>query len=33
MFSLNKRIALGSEDLWSVISEKLEEAVKAGILK
>ena len=33
VFSVNKRIAKGSTDLWSVIEEKLNDAVKDGILK
>ncbi len=33
VFGVNKRIAKGSEALWSVISEKLEDAVDSGILK
>jgi putative hydrolase of HD superfamily len=33
VFSVNKRIAKGSTDLWQVIEEKLNDAVKEGILK
>ena len=32
VFSVNKRIENGSEDLWSVVCGKLEEAVENGIL-
>jgi hypothetical protein len=33
VFSLNKRIEKGSEELWSVIRNKLEDAINEGILK
>jgi putative hydrolase of HD superfamily len=33
VFSLNQRIEKGSEELWSVIRNKLEDAVNEGILK
>ena len=33
VFSLNRRIEEGSQALWKVMSEKLEEAVSDGILK
>lgn len=33
VFSVNQRIEAGSKDLWSVIYNKLEGAVDAGILK
>lgn len=33
VFSVNQRIDAGSKDLWSVIREKLEGAVEAGLLK
>jgi 5'-deoxynucleotidase YfbR-like HD superfamily hydrolase len=33
VFSLNSRIASGSNDLWSVIEAKLNTAVETGILK
>lgn len=33
VFSLNSRIAKGSEKLWSVIESKLEKAVEDGLLK
>lgn len=32
VFSVNKRIAKGSEKLWEVLEEELEEAVEKGIL-
>ena len=33
VFSLNRRIAEGSEKLWQVLQHKLEKAVESGILK
>jgi putative hydrolase of HD superfamily len=33
VFSLNQRIEKGSDELWSVIRNKLEDAVNEGILK
>ncbi|RAJ93311.1 HD domain-containing protein [Aliidiomarina maris] len=33
VFSVNQRISLGSKELWSVLRNKLEDAVNAGILK
>ena len=33
VFSLNQRIEIGSKKLWSVISNKLNEAVNKGILE
>jgi putative hydrolase of HD superfamily len=33
VFGLNKRMAKGSEALWSVMKQKLEEGVEQGILK
>lgn len=33
VFSVNQRIEAGSKDLWSVIREKLDGAVEAGLLK
>ena len=33
VFSVNRRIAEGSEKLWEVLKEELEEAVECGILK
>ncbi len=33
VFSVNKRIAKGSEKLWEVIEDKLQQAVENGVLK
>ena len=33
VFSVNKRIAKGSEKLWNVLEKELEDAVESGILK
>ena len=33
VFSVNKRIAKGSEKLWEVLEQELEDAVESGILK
>jgi 5'-deoxynucleotidase YfbR-like HD superfamily hydrolase len=33
VFSLNSRIAKGSEKLWMVLEQKLEKAVESGVLK
>lgn len=32
VFALNSRIGQGSEELWAAVKQRLEEAVKAGIL-